>query len=63
LGSQHEAMKPADLNALADIYRTRITDLRKRDLGFSRKSVDYTTKTEKLQWQINELGSKPKDPV
>jgi len=63
LGSQHEAMKPADLNALADIYRTRITDLRKRDLGFSRKSVDYTTKTEKLQWQINELGSKPKNPV
>jgi len=63
LGSQHEAMKPSDLIALADLYRSRMTDLRKRELGFNRKVVDYTLKTEKIQAQISELGSKPKDPV
>lgn len=62
LGSQHEAMKPADLVALADFYRNRLTDLRKRDLALQRKTLEHNEKIQKLQSQIAELGSKPKDP-
>jgi uncharacterized protein (TIGR02231 family) len=62
LGSQHEAMKPSDLIALADFYRNRISDLRKRDLGLIRKTTEYNEKVQKIQSQINELGSKPKEP-
>jgi len=63
LGSQHEAMKPADLIALADFYRNRITDLRKRDLALTKKTTDFNENVQKIRSQITELGSKPKNPT
>ncbi len=63
LGSAKEAMKPADLITLADFYRSRLMDLKKKlfDLNFKQNKI--TEKITKFQNQLVEMGVKLKEPV
>ena len=63
LGTAQEAVKPADLNALAELFRTRMNDLRKRDFDLSRKADRINERVEKYQLQLQEKGPRQRDPV
>lgn len=63
LGTAQEAIKPADLNALAELFRTRMNDLKKRDFDLQRKSDGINERIQKFQNQLQENGPKQKNPV
>ena len=60
--NQKEA-KPADLSACADIYRARMSDLKKKlfDLQLGQESID--ARLAKHKGQLAEMGPKAKNPV
>ncbi len=63
LGSTKEGLKPAELIVLADFYRSRLMDLRKKLFDLNLKVARFTEKTEKFQQQLNDMGVKLKEPV
>ena len=63
LGSAKEAMKPADLITLADFYRSRLMDLKKKLLDLNIKQIKIGEKISKFQNQLAEMGVKLKEPV
>jgi uncharacterized protein (TIGR02231 family) len=63
LGSEKEGMKPADLIALADFYRNRLMDLKKKLFDLINKETRLTEKRNKFQEQLDEMGVKKIDPA
>lgn len=63
LGTEHEAMKPSDLTVLVELYRTRMTDIRKKMLALGQKLEDLNERNAKFSNQLAELGNKSKAPV
>ena len=63
LGSTKEGLKPAELITLADFYRARLMDLRKKLFDLNIKVARFNEKSEKFQQQLNDMGVKLKEPV
>lgn len=63
LGTPQEAFKPADLNALAELFRTRMNELKKRDFDLQRKSESINERVQRFQNQLQEKGPKQRNPV
>ncbi len=63
LGTTQESIKPADLNALAELFRTRMNDLKKKDFDLERKSERINEKVAQYQAQLQEMGPRTKAPV
>jgi uncharacterized protein (TIGR02231 family) len=62
-GSIQKDYKPADLDACADIYRKRMSELRKKLFDLQLREESILERQTKFQGQINEMGPKPKAPV
>lgn len=63
LGTAKESFKLADLVALADLYRNRITELKKKIFDFTLKEKKITELVNKHKNELNELGKNKKSPV
>jgi uncharacterized protein (TIGR02231 family) len=63
LGSGKEGMKPADLIALSDFYRSRLMDLKKKLFDLTNRENKLTDKRNKFQEQLDEMGVKKIDPA
>jgi uncharacterized protein (TIGR02231 family) len=58
-----EGYKPADLSAMADIYRERFSDLKKKLFDIGQKEIELNKRITKFQNQINDMAPKAKAPV
>jgi uncharacterized protein (TIGR02231 family) len=59
-----EGYKPADLNAMMDIYHVRVTDLKKKIYDLTLRQESCENRKNKFQGQLNEMGQKKRpDPV
>jgi uncharacterized protein (TIGR02231 family) len=63
LSNPKEGFKPADLNALADIYRTRISELKRKLYDLGLKTETLRNRRGKFQSQLSEMGNVKKNPV
>jgi len=63
LGSEKEGMKPADLLTLAEFYRSRFMDLKRKLFDLVNKETRLTEKRNKYQEQLNEMGVRKIDPA
>ena len=58
-----EEYKPTDLNALVEMYSTRISSLRKKLFDFALKEEGIATRRNSFQWQIQDLGQVSSTPI
>jgi uncharacterized protein (TIGR02231 family) len=55
IGGQNQGVKVAELREAADFYRSRLTDIKLKQLEARRKTAQWTKEIEKLQKQLVEL--------
>lgn len=63
LGSQNQAIKVSDLKEAADFYRTRLAELKMKQLEVSRTIKALTQETENINRQLQELRAKKDEPA
>jgi len=61
--SGQKEYKPADLDACADLYRKRTSELTKKLFDLQLRQESMAERLDKFQGQLNEMGPKPKSPV
>lgn len=62
-GSIQKDYKPGDLDACADIYRKRMSELRKKLFDLQLREESIAERQAKFQGQLSEMGPKPKPAV
>ena len=58
-----EGFQPGEVTTLADIYRARVMELKKKIYDIGLKERDLRAKREKYQGQLNEMSGKKSSPV
>lgn len=58
-----EGLKPGDVTTLADIYRARTLELKKKIYDLGLKERELREKRDKYQGQLNEMNGKKSNPV
>lgn len=58
-----EPVKPADLMALADFYRNRFTELKKKQFDLSLKAARMHEQKNRFEGQLNEMSANKTDPA
>jgi hypothetical protein len=63
LGSQNQAVKVSDLREAADFYRTRLAELKSKQLEKTRSIKGLDAEMEKINRQLQELRARKDEPT